>query len=229
MTTYSYRGFDGGGKTAHGLIEALDLKEAREKLQARGVLAEKIAAAGAASGGRHRRQAFDLDQRAMCYRELAALLSSGLPLAAALEVLIQSPELGPNRARLAGVRDRLREGSTLARALRAASPEVSPFEEAGIEVGERVGTLDLVLQRLAVFMEEQAKLRDRVQTALIYPVFVLALAVLVAVGMLGFLLPWVSRRMLEAGVPLSGLTRGVLVFRRWVVPGLLLVAAAGWL
>ena len=229
MPTYAYRGFDSAGQTAQGLIEALDLKEAREKLQARGVLAEKIAAAGEASAGRRRRRGFDLDQRAMCYRELAALLAAGLPLASALEVLIQSPELGTNRALLAGVRDRLREGSTLARALRAASPEVSAFEEAGIEVGERVGTLDLVLARLAAFMEEQAKLRDRVQTALIYPAFVLALAVLVAVAMLGFLLPWVSQRMLEAGVPLSGVTRAMLAVRRWIVPAGLLVAAAGWL
>lgn len=231
MKTFAYKGYDATGRVAQGLIEALDLKEAREKLQVRGVLPERVAPVEETSGGRagKRRTAFTLEQRSMCYHELAALLQSGLPLVQALDILIQSPELGPNLVRLAGVRDRLREGQGLARALAENSAEVTAFERSVIEVGERVGTLPQVLLRLAQFLEEQKKLRERILTALLYPAVVLVLAVLVAVVLLGFLLPWVTRMMQEAGVPLSTLTRGMLWLRVWLGPVVLLAVAAGLL
>ena len=231
MKTFAYKGFDGAGRAGQGLIEALDLKEAREKLQGRGILAEQVVPAEETGRGR-RRAAFHLDQRAMCYRELASLLHSGLPLVQALDILIQSPELGSNLIRLAGVRDRLREGQSLARALAENSVEVTAFESAVIEVGERVGTLAEVLLRLAQFLDEQKKLRERILTALLYPTVVLLLATLVAIALLGFLLPWVTRMMQEAGVPISGLTRGMLGLRAWLGPFALVAAALsvlGWL
>ncbi|TAN36010.1 MAG: type II secretion system F family protein [Verrucomicrobia bacterium] len=233
MKTFAYKGYDAAGRASQGLIEALDLKEAREKLQVRGVLPERVAPVEGAPGGHaSRRLAFNLDQRAMCYRELASLLQSGLPLVQALDILIQSPELGSNLARLAGVRDRLREGQGLARALAGNSVEVTAFERSVIEVGERVGTLPEVLLRLAQFLDEQKKLRERILTALLYPAVVLTLAILVAIALLGFLLPWVTRMMQEAGVPLSGLTRGMLGLRAWLGPVVLLtiiLGTLGWL
>ena len=226
MKTFSYKGFDSAGRTGQGLIEALDLKEAREKLQGRGILAEQVVPAEETGRGR-RRTAFHLDQRAMCYRELASLLHSGLPLVQALDILIQSPELGSNLIRLAGVRDRLREGQGLARALAENSAEVTAFERAVIEVGERVGTLSEVLLRLAQFLDEQKKLRERILTAMLYPTVVLLLATLVAIALLGFLLPWVTRMMQDAGVPISGLTRGMVGLRAWLWPVALVVVAGG--
>jgi general secretion pathway protein F len=128
---------------------------------------------------------------------------------------------------LAGVRDRLREGQGLAHALAENSVEVTAFERSVIEVGERVGTLPEVLLRLAQFLDEQKKLRERILTALLYPAVVLLLAILVAVALLGFLLPWVTRMMQEAGVPLSGLTRGMLGLRAWLGPLALLAVTLG--
>jgi general secretion pathway protein F len=146
-----------------------------------------------------------------------------------LDILIQSPELGSNLIRLAGVRDRLREGQGLARALSENSVEVTAFERSVIEVGERVGSLPQVLLRIAQFLEEQIKLRERILSALLYPVVVLTLAIFVAIALLGFLLPWVTRMMQEAGVPLSALTRGMLGVRAWLGPLALLVATLGTL
>ncbi len=228
MKTFAYKGYDATGRAAQGLIEALDLKEAREKLQARGVLPERVTPAEDAPAG-VRRAAFNLEQRAMCYHELSALLLSGLPLVQALDILIQSPELGPNVMRLAGVRDRIREGQGLARALAEGSAEVTAFERAAIEVGERVGTLPQVMQRLAAFLEEQKKMRERVLTALLYPAVVLSLALLVGTMLLGFLLPWVAHMMQDAGIPLSGLTKAMLALRAWLGPLLLAALTVGGL
>ncbi|HEY8241119.1 MAG TPA: hypothetical protein VIH35_06720, partial [Kiritimatiellia bacterium] len=106
MKTFEYRGYDLAGHLAKGLIEGLDLKDAREKLSARGVLAERVAPAG---GARKGRAVFDLERRAVMYRELATLIRAGLPLANSLDVLIQAPEREDEAIRLAGVRDQIRE------------------------------------------------------------------------------------------------------------------------
>ncbi len=232
MKTFAYKGFDPAGRSSKGLIEALDPKEAREKLASRGILAESVSAAGEAQtrGARLSRGSFALDIRAMIYRELGALVKAGLPLAQAMEVLIEAPELGDNRARLAGVRDRIREGANLAAALADASPKVSAFERAVIEVGERSGTLEVVLERLAGYLEEQSRVRDRVQTAVIYPAIVFSMAVVIGILMLGVMIPRVANLLAETNMPLPVITRVVMVFGRWVLPvsGVLLLAAAGF-
>ena len=63
--------------------------------------------------------------------------------------LIAAPELGSDRTHLAGIRDRVREGSPLAEAIAQSAGAFSPYEQAVIEVGERSGTLEIVLDRLA--------------------------------------------------------------------------------
>jgi len=87
------------------MIEALNVKAARERLASEGVLAERVTATG-------RPQPFHGEQRAMVYRELGALLLAGIPMVRALDMLIQAAarQAGP-AALLAGVRDRVREGA----------------------------------------------------------------------------------------------------------------------
>lgn len=230
MKTFEYKGFDSSGKPAKGLVEALDLKEAREKLAARGLFPERIepAAGARAHAPRHRGASFDLGARAALYRELAALLRAGLPLGNALEVLIGAPELGGQRTDLAGIHDRIREGAPFAAALSAASAKVTPFERAVVEVGERAGSLEAVLERLAGFLEQEERVQERVQTALIYPAIVLAVATVVAVLMLGVMIPRVGQILKETSVPLPLLTRATMAFGRWILPvGLPVLALAG--
>ncbi len=233
MITYEYKGFDSAGAVSRGLIEALDLKEAREKLATRGILAEKIDPAGRRrhlGGLRVLEQGFNLEARAALYREVGTLVRAGLPLAHALEVLIQAPELGENRSRLAGVRDRIRDGSSLARALADAGKEVTPFELAVIEVGERAGTLDEVLGRLAAFLEEQQRLQERVQTALVYPFIVFLIACCVGALMLGVMIPRIGSLLVETNIPLPLITRSMIFLGKWIlplgIPALVLLALA---
>ena len=218
MKTYEYKGFNETGRLARGLVEALDIKEAREKLSHRGILAETVSPAGA-QRGRFRlraRSAFDLETRALVYRELAALLAAGLPLAQSLQILIDTPELGGTRPLLASVRDRIRDGAAMADALAAGQAGVSPFEDAVIRVGERAGNLQDVLERLAAYLDEQQMLRDRIGTALVYPALVLAFALGLGILMMGVMVPRVAGMLQESGVELPALTRGVLAVSGFV-------------
>lgn len=222
MNTFEYRGFDRNGQARKGLVEALNTKEARERLLRDGILAERVAVSG-------RRIAFSVSDRSLLYHELSSLLASGIPLVKALEILMESPEMGEGRILVAGVRDRIREGSTLADALAAVSGSVTPFETAIIRVAEKSATLEIMLGRLGTFLEEQAQLRDRVTAALVYPTVVLAIGVSVAVVMLCVLIPRVRDIIAENKLALPALTRFMMGLGGWVIRWgwLAVVAAAG--
>ncbi len=227
MKTFEFRGYDAAGAPRKGLVEALDLKRARERLAADGILAERLAAAGS----RSRMAAFGLSQRTLVYRELVALLRAGMPLAGALDLLIQAPEQSDIRGRLAAVRDAIKDGQSLAAALAGAGRSVTRHEAAVIEAGERTGALDAVLERVADTLEAQAGLRDRLVTALIYPALILTVAVGMAVGLLGFAMPRLGALLAEeAHLELPGLTRFMMSAGRVAVGAglpLLALAAAG--
>lgn len=232
MSTFVYRGFDQAGRAARGMIEALDPKEARERLTQRGVLAERLEAVSGRTTARCRGHAFPIEQRAMIYRELAALLRAGLPLVSALDILIESPDQQEQAGLLAGVRDRIREGASLAESLSAATPVVSHFERAVMASGVRAGNLDDILDQLAGYLDDQVRLREGIQSALLYPVLVISLAILIGIGMMGFVLPSLTRMFEEGRLPLPALTRGLL----WMadhtltlgLPILVILLAAGW-
>ena len=163
----------------------------------------------------------------MVYRELSVLLGAGLTLVRALDVLIDSPETGEPGLLLAGVRDRVREGAGLAAARSDASPSVSAFERAIVEAAEQSATVDVMLERLAEFLEEQEKLRERVQSALIYPSIVFTLGVCVAIVMLGLLLPRARDILVGGDAQLPALTAFMIALGRGVMRvGLPLAALA---
>lgn len=228
MTTFDYKGFDAAGRPQSGLIEAADPKDARKRLAARGILPETLQAAGGSAARRAApKSAFVADVRTMFYRELAALLGSGVALVPALDVILQAPELDQARTLLAAVRDAVREGRPLNAALAAASPQVTPFEQSVMEVGERTGGMAEALERLAGFLEEQEKLREKLATALLYPAVVVSLAVIIGGLVLAFMLPLVGRMFAEAHLELPLLTRVLLASGRAAGLALLLLAVAG--
>lgn len=219
MKTFEYSGFNHEGRPRKGLIEAMDVKDARQKLAGDGILANRIGGAGesASALGTRRRDVFSTETRATVYRELAALLRAGLPMVKALDMLIASPEMGDTRNLLAGVRDGIREGTSLAEALSQASGNVSAYEKALISVGERSGALGEMIERIASFLEQQESLRERVKTALIYPIVVLLVALLVAVAVFGFVLPQTERFLREMSIEMPAFTKFVIVFGKGVL------------
>jgi general secretion pathway protein F len=226
MTTFEYKAYDAAGRAQSGLIEAADLKDARKRLAARGLLPEVLHPVGSKDAPRTTRAtAFSADVRTMFYRELAALLGSGVALVPALDVILQAPELDQARSLLAAVRDRVREGRPLSAAMAAVSDQVTPFEQSVMEVGERTGGMNEALDRLATFLEEQEKLREKLMTALLYPCVVVSLAVVIGGLVLVFMLPMVQRLFADTHMKLPLLTQIMLTGGRALGAGLLLLAA----
>ncbi len=229
MTTWRYRGFRAAdGRCVTGRIEADSLKQARERLASQHILPERVEplAEGRGAAARWRRGG----ERAGVYRELAALLGAGLPLTSALDSLVESAEWTAVAPALAGVRDRIREGAGPAEAFEASG--VTPLEGSLLRAGQRAGEMAAVFTKLAELLEEEETIRDRVRSALLYPVIVSTVALLIAAGVFVFLLPAFARMFEESRVALPPLTRIVLAAGRAssaaMGPVLLAAAALVW-
>ncbi len=221
MRTFQYKGYSADGAVQRGHIEALTVKDAREQLASGGVWVENL------RESREARSGLDTGARETFYRELAALLRAGMPLVPALSMLLQTPELRASFGVIAGVRDQVREGRGLSGALAEAVRNIRAFETAAIDVAERTGTLDPILEKLADLLDARQVLRERIQRAMTYPLLILSLGTVVGILMLGVLLPRMEQ-ITGGDFRLPWLTRAMLGLGRflfpWGLPAILLCA-----
>jgi general secretion pathway protein F len=192
------------------MVEAAGVKQARASLAAGGILAESLAPAG-------RPARVGPETRALIYRELSSLLRAGMPMVNSLGVLMASPELAGAAAIVAGVRDKVQEGSDLAGAIRSASLSVRPFEEAVIHAGEVAGSLPESLENLAILIEHSERVGHRVRSALIYPSMVFVVGIVVAAVMMGLLVPRAQDILAQVHGSMPRITVFMVGFSRWWV------------
>src|SRR3989454_1389617 len=113
---------------------------------------------------------------AIFFRQFSVMIDAGLPLVQCLEILGANQENPTFQKTLTGVRTTVEGGATLANAMRQYPKVFDDLTTNMIEAGETGGILDVMLQRLAIYVEKAVKLRAAVKSALIYPVSVITLA-----------------------------------------------------
>jgi type IV pilus assembly protein PilC len=124
---------------------------------------------------------------AIFFRQFSVMIDAGLPLVQCLEILAANQENQAFQKTLNGVRTTVEGGATLANAMRGFPNVFDDLTTNMIEAGETGGILDVILQRLATYVEKAVRLKSAVKSALIYPVAVVGMAVLIV----GALLKWV--------------------------------------
>ncbi|HVP42217.1 MAG TPA: type II secretion system F family protein [Terriglobales bacterium] len=144
---------------------------------------------------------------AIFFRQFSVMIDAGLPLVQCLEILGANQENPVFQKCLTGVRTTVEGGSTLANAMRAYPKIFDDLTTNMIEAGETGGILDVILQRLAAYVEKAVKLKAAVKSALIYPVSVISIAVLVVGALLKFVVPIFANLFLGLGVALPLPTR----------------------
>jgi type IV pilus assembly protein PilC len=144
---------------------------------------------------------------AVFFRQFSVMIDAGLPLVQCLEILGANQENPTFQKTLVGVRATVEGGSTLANAMRQHPKVFDDLTTNMIEAGETGGILDLILQRLAVYVEKAVKLRGAVKSALIYPVSVVSLAALIVGALLKWVVPIFANLFAGLGVALPLPTR----------------------
>src|SRR5438128_9698528 len=147
---------------------------------------------------------------AVFFRQFSVMIDAGLPLVQCLEILAANQENPNFQKTLVGVRTTVEGGSTLANAMRLYPKIFDDLTTNMIEAGETGGILDIILQRLATYVEKAVKLKSAVKSALIYPVSVISLAGLVVGALLKLFMPIFSNLFAGLGVALPLPTRIVM-------------------
>lgn len=198
MPAYHYTAVNQGGREQKGVIEAETEKHARQMLRDKALIPltikptqrEKATSAPFWSNWLGPK-GLSSKELALFTRQFATLLAAGLPIEEALQAVGEQAEKPNVKGYILSVRGKVLEGHSLATAMREYPEAFSNLYCATIAAGEKSGYLDKVLLRLAEYTEQQWHLRQKLKTALIYP----SMIVLVAFGIVGFLLEYVVPKM----------------------------------
>jgi general secretion pathway protein F len=202
MPAFSFEALDAQGQTRKGLMEADTAKAARSLLRAQALV--PLAVEPVQTGQTRDGQAAGLGQRlftrpvfsatalAIWTRQIAGLVSSGLPLERALTALSEEADDERQRHLVAALRAEVNAGATFARALAQHPREFSDIYCAVIGAGEHSGNLGLVLERLADDLEERQALKAKLVGAALYPAIVTIVAIVIVLFLVGYVVPQVA-------------------------------------
>jgi general secretion pathway protein F len=203
VSVYAYTGRDASGRRQRGWIEAETPKSARIMLEGRGILTEHLTDARMPGH-------LGIDGRARVYRELGVLMRAGFTLERALGMLLDERQTDLRlRGFLAGLRDRIRDGLPLSRAMLVAATRLPPYERAALLAAEQTGLHGAMLEQLADFIEAQLAVTARLRAALLYPAAVLLLATALLSLMMFVVLPRATRIFVQFGDGLPAATERV--------------------
>ena len=176
MPTFRYKAYSAAGASLSGTVEADSERQALIQLKSKGLMPREVheeSEADSSSNAFSFQRSVSTAELSLFTRRLATLVASSVPLFEAMGSLYDQEESGKLKQVLARVRERIAEGAALSRAFYAEPKIFSESYVSMVAAGEAGGALDVVLERLADFLEEQEEVRSRVTSALAYPILML--------------------------------------------------------
>lgn len=201
MPGFKYLAYDIDGREQRGVIESDSLRLARASLREQGLFPLDVAAiTSAASQSAHdphpptthrRARALSTDILAGLTRQLSTLIGAGLTIEAALSALVEQAETENERQVLAALRAGIREGKSLTESMALFPTTFNELYRTLVGAGEASGKLGDVLIRLADYVEEQQAIKQKLITAMVYPMIVMAISLIVIIGLMLYVVPQV--------------------------------------
>lgn len=235
MPLFEYTGLDAQGRRRTGTIDGPGRKAVTQQLRGKGIFPTELRETGG-RGGRLRTARFGGAGRvpagalAAATRQMATLLGAGLALDEALATVCEQSDQPLLSRTFAAVREEVVQGGALHQALAAHRRVFPDLFVNMVQVGEDSGTLDQALSRLADFLENQARMRSRIQAALAYPILMALVGSGVLVFLFAFVVPKITGMLDELGQTLPLPTRLLMALTDflagwWWLLALALVAA----
>jgi general secretion pathway protein F len=225
VALYTWSGYTEKGKASQGLMDAVSVREAKLKLRSQGVFVSQIAEESSAGAPIVRDISFKrflsrvrFEDLTVMTRQLSTLVGASIPLVESLGALYEQTEAPSMKKTIAQVRDAVNEGLSFADALAQHKRVFSDLYVNMVRSGEASGALDVVLLRLAEFLEGQHRLRSKVGAALVYPLVLLGVSGVVLFYLLTAVVPKVVGMFESMGQKLPLPTRiliGVSDFLGW--------------
>jgi len=256
MPTYQYEALDASGKPKKGSIDASTSDDAIQQIRGQGffptsVREQKVKNDGGKGskrkgrklrGGKGKGKAkkkgdfnislsfgrVKIKRITQFTRQLSTLQDAGLPLLRSLQILETQQKPGKLKSILGDIVEDVEAGSTLSDAMAKHPKAFDRLYSKMVNAGEIGGVIDIILQRLANFMEKAQRLRAKIKGAMIYPVLVIIIAVVIVTGIMYFVIPKFQDIFNDFEVELPGLTLWLIDASAWVAGTTPDQAVPGW-
>jgi type IV pilus assembly protein PilC len=236
MPTFTYEAMNSVGQPVKGSVDAANSDEAIAKVRAQGNFPTKIKERAARKGGPRKTAAAGPTDRggnakkrgggrastkliSLFTRQLSTLVSAGLPIVRSLQILEEQQKPGPMRVSVRIIKEDVTEGASLSEAMKRHPKIFNGLYTNMIRAGELGGVLDIILERLAEFMEKADALKRKVKGAMIYPVAVISFALLIVAGLMVFVVPKFKEIFSQQGKALPAITQVLMDTSDWMIGG----------
>lgn len=199
MSVFEYVAFDARGRRRKGFIDAPGLAAARQKLREENVYPTEINQTDQKketplSGAMQINilERVSAGEVSVFTRQLSTLLGAGMPLVPSLTVLMKQAKNPLLKKSLAQIREQVNEGKSLTDSMSAFPRIFPPFYLNMVRAGEASGTINLVLERLADFSENQQALMTKIRSSLAYPIIMFLMGTAVIFLLMTFVVPKIT-------------------------------------
>lgn len=200
MAVYEYKALNSKGKETTGIIEAESHVSAGQILKRMDLYPVTISET---TGGSLEKKGRDISVSAVFERitkgdvsvfttQFAALVEAGMPVVDALDIVIQQTEKKPMRKVISVLKEEVNKGVSLADAFKLFPRHFSSLYINMVRAGQESGSLEIVLQRLADFLQLQMEMRSKITATLAYPLLMLIVGITVVFFLVAFVIPTVS-------------------------------------
>ncbi|MBN1892364.1 MAG: type II secretion system F family protein [Clostridiales bacterium] len=208
MPNFKYEVIDSQGRMSKGVIEASNLADATKMLRADGKFVASLKADTGASImtmniGSPKLKVKDL---LMICRQLSSLLGAGITIIRALDMLYQQMSSRKGKDVIGAIYEGIQSGKTLSEAFRDQKRALPDIMVSMIAAGEESGRLDEVMSRLAMHFEKEAKLKNKIVAAMIYPAILAFVTFAVTIGLMVFVVPQFALTLEQMDAELPGIT-----------------------
>ncbi len=213
LVEFAWEGVDSRRVKASGDVEAKTITEARIALRRRGVRVTRIK--------RKPKPLFSLAKRirttdiSFASRQMATMIGAGIPVAQTLQGIGKGHEIPAMQRLMHSLQTEVESGTSLSRALAKHPVHFDRLYTSLVAAGEESGKLDMMLDRVATYKEKIEAIKSKVKSAMMYPTVVLAIAFVVIILLLLFVIPQFEALFDNFGAELPTLTRVIVDASKW--------------
>ena len=187
MKSYSYVAQDARGKQVKGKANAENEQEFLEKMKERGVFIKDFKEDD--SSNTRSIYKFGTKDLAFCCRQLSAMLTSGLTLVKAIDILVKEQENEKARAIWQDIYENVQKGESFSSTLEMHSGSFPEFLISMVNAGESSGSLDVIMQRMSDHYAKENKLKNTIKGAMVYPIILAVLCVVIVMFLFIVIMP----------------------------------------
>lgn len=209
MKTFIYTATDVQGNTVkNARMSAEDVNDFLEKINEKGLFCSSYReATDKKSGTLHK---FKMEELAYNCRQLSAMLTSGLTLVRALDILYKEQVKEAPKQIFREVYEEVQKGSSFSDALKMQQGAFPNFMVMMVQAGESSGSLDVIVRRLEEYYDKQNKLNNKIRGAMMYPIILAVLCIIIVIALFTFILPTFKDLLTEEDM--KGLTGALFAF-----------------